>query len=87
MQMALDTEEACAHHVRKLCPDLPDNICEDEAKRLEFLETGKMIVSCCDPQMTRMMIREMRKMSSEEKRQVRETLRWDLYKLRSDAVN
>ena len=83
MFLILKTEEEHAQWVRDCCPDIPNNICADEAKRLEFLKTGKMILACCGPQETRMMIRALRKMSPEEKREARENIRWSLYPLRA----
>jgi uncharacterized protein (DUF924 family) len=77
MQMSLDTEERCAHWVRKADPWLPDNIVEDELARLRYLETGKMIVS--DVQFTRMALRSFAKLSADEKRQAREKTRWSIY--------
>jgi hypothetical protein len=85
MFIILKTEEDCAQFMRDCDPDLPDNQVTDELSRLECLETGKMIV--CDPQMTRMMIRDIRKMSASEKQALRENMRWATYKLRSDTVN
>jgi len=83
----LHDEESFARHVRLLAHDLPDNIAKDEEARLRYLETGKMI--CTDVQFTRMACRAAAKMSAEEKRKCRESLRWWLYdrQLRTDVIN
>lgn len=77
MIIILRNEEDWARFQRRLVHDLPDNQVEDELARLKFLETGKMIVS--DIQFTRMACRAAAKMSAEEKRKCRESLRWSIY--------
>jgi hypothetical protein len=76
MQIILKTEEDFARFQRRLIHDLPDNQVEDEISRFKFLETRKMIVT--DVQFTRMACRSFAKLSSEEKRQARERIRWTL---------
>jgi hypothetical protein len=73
----LDDEESFARFQRRLIPDLPDNIVEDEIAKERFRETGKAIMG--DVQFTRMAIRAARKMTAAEKQKEREKIRWDIY--------
>ena len=79
MILILKTEEDFARYQRRLCPDLPDNIVEDEL-------AGNI---CTDLQLTRQAIRAIRKMSEDEKCIIRESMRWDLYdrKLKRDVIH
>jgi hypothetical protein len=83
----LHDEESFARFARRLVPDLPDNIVEEKIAKERFRKTGKMIVG--DVQSTRMACRAAAKMSPEQKRKIREKIRWEIYdkKLRIDVVN
>jgi hypothetical protein len=82
----LDDEESFARFQRRLCPDLPDNIAEDEEARLRYLEPGKPY---SDIQFARMACRAAAKATPEQKQKCRESLLWWLHesKLRTDVVN
>jgi hypothetical protein len=76
MFIILKTEEEMAQFVRDSDPWLWNNVVED-------LEA----TTCTLAQLSRIFCRELSLMTADEKRIIREDLRWQTYKLRSDTVN